>query len=503
MRNALAVLLWLAALVPGQAMAASPADRGTVVSPHAMAQALANGKARVLVALRSPTEAADAAVSGPEGRMRAMAANAAAAEDVLAHLPATGYQVRRRFALVPAIAIEADAMTLRRLAEDPAVLRVDIDAPGQGHGVPPDEASVLNNVAMLPDWGLDGSGHKVAIIDTGYTATHPDLAAQLVDEQCFCSNTGPGGCCPNRQRTQSGPGSAVDDNGHGTNVSGIIVGAGNIAPRGAVPKTQVVAVKVLDARNSFCCTSDIVAAMDWVATHHPDVDAVNMSLGTFNLFAGHCDGAVAYTQAMAMGVDALRAVGAVVTASNGNQASGSGTAAPACLSRVVGVGATWDFSGGEVTYLGCTEPWTEPMKPTCFSNHSSTTDLYAAGAFVLSAGRTGGTSNYGGTSMAAPMVASCAIALAQAVPSATAQERIDAMRQSPRTVTHGQFSYPFLDCGAALLSFIRLRACAADAGTGAPTCCGPGELDCSGGVRKSPQASRALRPKAHADSTVY
>src|SRR5690606_5591180 len=213
MRKPLAVLLWLVAMVAGPAMASDPGKRGTVVSPHAMAQARANGSARVLVILRAPA----GIPAGLVARMHAMATNAATAEDVLAHLPANGYQVRRRFALVPAIAIEADATTLRRLAEDPAGVRVDIDAPGQGHGVPPDEASVLNNVAMLPDWGLDGSGHKVAIIDTGYTATHPDLAAQLVDEQCVCSNTGPGGCCPNRPRTPAGPASAVDDPGHAPN----------------------------------------------------------------------------------------------------------------------------------------------------------------------------------------------------------------------------------------------------------------------------------------------
>ncbi|MBK9496135.1 MAG: hypothetical protein IPO08_16805 [Xanthomonadales bacterium] len=42
---------------------------------------------------------------------------------------------------------------------------------------------------------------------------------------------------------------------------------------------QIVAVKVLDANQSFQNLSSIISALDWVRVNHPDVDAVNMSLG--------------------------------------------------------------------------------------------------------------------------------------------------------------------------------------------------------------------------------
>ena len=40
-----------------------------------------------------------------------------------------------------------------------------------------------------------------------------------------------------------------------------MVGAGHVAPRGALPAAQLVAIKVMDGGNGFCCTSDVVAAL--------------------------------------------------------------------------------------------------------------------------------------------------------------------------------------------------------------------------------------------------
>ena len=492
MRKWFAALLLLSLSVPFHGALAQAGAHATV-SARAMAQARTEGTVRVLVAFRDPGVAA----ATPKARMRAVADTADA---LLSRLPARGHDVRRRFALVPALAMDVDLATLRALARDPAVARVDIDAPGTGHAVAADEASFLNQVEMLQGLGLDGSGQKVAVVDSGVASSHPDLASRLIDEQCFCSGaSGSVGCCPNRQDTQSGVGAAFDDNGHGTNVSGIIVGEGIVAPRGAVPAADLVAVKVLDSGNSFCCSSDVVAALDWIAIHHPDVAAVNLSLGTNALFPGDCDNASSFTRAMADAVDVLTHLGAVVTVSTGNQGNATMTSAPSCVRNAVGVGATWDFAGGPVTFLGCTDASTAPKQPTCFSNRSATTDLYAAGAFVTSAGRFGGTSSYGGTSQAAPMVAACAVALKQAVPVSTPADRIDAMKLAPTTVQHGAHAYPFLDCASAVMLFVAPRMCA----SGDPTCCGPGELDCTGGVRPVPQSlPPGARARAHADSTV-
>jgi len=415
------------------------------LAPEALLKARHDGSVRVLVMLNDETASQMESKSILERKNQVRQKVSA----VLGRLPEKNSRVYHRFNLIPAFAIQASPAVLKTLQNDPAVSRIDLDVPGSGNAVAPDESSVLNNVSPLQGLGLDGSGMKVAVIDSGVDTDHVDLQPRLVDQQCFCSNnSGVGGCCPNGQATQSGAGAAEDGNGHGTNVNGIIVGQGNVAPRGAVPAAELVVVRVLDNNNGFCCTSDVIAAMDWVATNHPDVDAVNLSLGTNALFAGNCDNATSYTQAMSVAVNNLIAKGAVVTLSSGNQGNSNAMAAPACVQNAVSVGATWDFTGGSRTFLGCTESSTAPKQPTCFTNRSTTTDLYGAGAFVTATGFNGATSSYGGTSQASPMVAACAIALKQAVPFSTVTQRVDAMKLAPTTVTDAVSgrSYPFLDC---------------------------------------------------------
>src|SRR4029453_16482682 len=97
-------------------------------------------------------------------------------------------------------------------------------------------------------------------------------------------------------------------------------------PLGGAPDAEIVAVKVLDATNSFCCFSDVIAAMDWVRVNQPSVRVANLSLGRSALFTGN--GAAA-PPAYAAAVNNLRAAGMLVTVSSGNQGSGPQIPAPA------------------------------------------------------------------------------------------------------------------------------------------------------------------------------
>ncbi len=422
------------------------------VSRAAQQQALQGGEVRVFVMLRDQTVNTRSG-TGVVASKREISAKLhprvnKAVDAVLSALPVQARgRVVQRFERVPAFVMQADTATLAALNRNRRVLRVDLDVGGSGHAVVPDESSVLNQVHQLAALGVGGAGMKVGVVDSGIDTDHVDLRARIVGQQCFCS-----GCCPNGSSSQSGAGAAEDDHGHGTNVAGIIGGDGTVAPRGALPAVSVVAVKVIDRNNRFNSTADVVAALDWLASQHPDIDAVNLSLGTDTLFAGDCDNATAWTQALAVAVANLNALGAVVTASSGNQANLTGMGAPSCIRNVVSSAATWDFSGGAITFLGCTDSATAPIQPACFSNRSVTTDVFAAGAFVRAPGFSGATSNFGGTSQAAPMVAACTIALKQAAPASTVAQRMEAILLSPTRVqdTATGRSYPFLDCRDAL-----------------------------------------------------
>ncbi len=446
--------IWTALLAASLLAAALPAHAQRV-SAAAQQQAPRDGEVRVVVMLRdraaSSVSVANGRLPGREAAPKLHPRVRNDVDGVLSALPARARgKVLRRFERVPAFVLLADANTLAALARDRRVVRVDLDVGGAGHAVEPDAASVQNQVHQLTALGVGGAGMKVGVVDTGIDTDHADFLGRIVGQACFCSVGS--GCCPNGGSSQSGAGSAEDDQGHGTNVAGIIGGAGTVAPRGALPAVSLVAVKVIDRNNRFNSTSDVVAALDWLATQHPDIDAVNLSLGTDTLLPGDCDTSAAWTQALAVAVANLNALGAVVTASSGNQGNLGNMSAPSCIRNAMSTAATWDFTGPAITFLGCTEGATAPFQPTCFSNRSTTTDLFAAGAFVRAPGINGGTSNFGGTSQAAPMVAACAVALKQAAPASTVAQRMEAMKLSPTRIQDGATgrSYPFLDCRDAL-----------------------------------------------------
>jgi subtilisin family serine protease len=132
--------------------------------------------------------------------------------------------------------------------------------PGGGGGTQP---------AQETPWGIARVGGGAAgsfatawIIDTGI-AVHPDLNFDQARSRTFLgSNT-----------------TYIDQNGHGTHVSGTIAAYDNtIGVIGVAPGARVVAVRVLDRRGSGS-TSGVIAGVDYVAANGQAGDVANMSLG--------------------------------------------------------------------------------------------------------------------------------------------------------------------------------------------------------------------------------
>jgi subtilisin family serine protease len=147
--------------------------------------------------------------------------------------------------------------------------------------VPTMGAQASNDPSFSNQWGLarigaekawartTGAGVRIGIVDTGVDLNHEDLAGKVV-ESISCA--GSGGDVAKCQ------GSAQDDQGHGTHVSGI---AAAIKDNGkgvasVAPDAQLVVAKVLGAQGTGQ-GADVIAGIKWVVDHGAKV--VNLSLG--------------------------------------------------------------------------------------------------------------------------------------------------------------------------------------------------------------------------------
>lgn len=391
-----------------------------------------------------------------EQRMREVGADRVdvALDLFLADAPSEAVKVERRLETVPAVSLRVSPEGLAWLRESGWVEAIDLDSGGSGDLV---DARSVAEIDTLRALGFDGAGTKVAIIDSGLRPDHVSFQGRIIDEACFCSCDG--GCCPNGQSTQTGPGSGTDSHWHGTHVAGIAVGGLNNAgvPHGAAPEASIISIRVLDENNRFCSSADIAAALDWLRLNHPDTAVVNLSLSTDAQFEGYCDDQRSWTQPLASVINGLAAGGTLVVGSSGNRGSNSEMGAPACIQGSLAVGAVWKAALGSRTAFGCTDEVTGPEVVTCFSDLSEVTDILAPGAPLLSAFNTSPTAAAlaSGTSMAAPLVAGCAAQLSQAFPGVGVEEIRAALVASPLRLSRAPMvrDYPRLDC---LDAFARL-----------------------------------------------
>ncbi|MGW0581674.1 S8 family serine peptidase, partial [Streptomyces sp. NPDC002920] len=112
--------------------------------------------------------------------------------------------------------------------------------------------------------GYRGDGVKVAVLDTGVDAAHPDLAGRIAEAKDFSGSA-------------SG---TADAFGHGTHVASVVGGSGAASGgsrKGVAPDADLLIGKVL-GDDGYGSESQAIAGMEWAAAEGAKV--VNMSLGS-------------------------------------------------------------------------------------------------------------------------------------------------------------------------------------------------------------------------------
>ncbi len=402
--------------------AAAQCECGTVATPQGAAQTRefieaavytelknsSDGRAYVFVVLR-PVGRLD-----PASRAEHRAAVRERQDAVLERLPPGGFSPVYQYENFPVMTGYVDAQGLAQFAVDPDVVAIGPNA--QAHATLAESVPFIRADWVQGSYCYAGGGITVAVLDTGIDTNHPDLADDIaVGAYHFLDNG-----------DDYGPG-AEDDNGHGTNVAGIITSAGQVAPLGVAPDADILAVKVLGVDGSGY-GDDIVAGIDYVVSVQPNytrLGVINMSLGGGAYQTCPCDNHSSYTQALQLALQAAKDVGIITFASSGNEGLSNGMHAPACLSAATAVAAVYDLNYGPQSWYGlpgdptafvCEDLNTYPDLITCFSNRSPCNALAAPGVWITAPAMGGGQAPMSGTSQATPHCSGVAALLLEADP---------------------------------------------------------------------------------------
>ena len=183
-----------------------------------------------------------------------------------------GGTLGRQLPILTARAARLPNLTVLLLAANPLVQRIALDR--LMFGFTERTGLTVKATEVRQQLGYDGSGIGVAVIDSGVTPWHNDLADVSA---------------PSTQRVDrfvdfvAGQTTAYDDYGHGTHVAGIIAGNGadsNGARTGIAPKSRLVVLKVLDGAGRGRI-SDVIAAIDYAVAHKTELNIriINLSVG--------------------------------------------------------------------------------------------------------------------------------------------------------------------------------------------------------------------------------
>jgi subtilisin family serine protease len=303
-----------------------------------------------------------------------------------------GARVLRTYADLDAFELASSGRAVRRVAARPWVRWLaPVERVQAADEQPVDQTRATTADVGAPQWsnGVIGTGVRVAVLDTGLDATHPDLndldfghwsslvnPPKVVDSRNFVGGV-PCGL----------PGTG-DGHGHGTHVAGIAVGTGAGTPladdngryAGIAPGAELAVGKVLTDAGAGV-NADLIGAMEWAARPSApgicgaDADIVNISLGSESrptrLNSGNDVDMVSY----ALNRLAVR-YGTLFVAAAGNSGPfiGSVLETPGAAAQALSVAASaklWDVNHDDTLSGDTCAGWQHPPSGSLSDNNCS------------------------------------------------------------------------------------------------------------------------------------
>jgi len=296
--------------------------------------------------------------------------------------------IEERFTgLINAVAATASVEAIEALRSTPGVRAV---VPERKLKVTLDFTTTVTGAHEVWKLGVDGSGIKVAILDTGIDYTHPALGG------CF----GPSCKVIGGWDFVNNDGDPMDDDGHGTHVAGIVASSDKTY-RGVAQGAKLLAYKVCNDKGE-CYDRDIIAALERAVADGADV--INLSLS----------GLPMVNDPLAEAVNRVVDKGVIVVAAAGNEGNyKDGTiGSPGIAEKAITVGAS-DDTRSYVSFSSVGPVDGYRVKPDLTAPGVLVTSTYPnASSFV----------EMGGTSMASPHVAGAVALLKQLHPTWSVDE---------------------------------------------------------------------------------
>ena len=210
-----------------------------------------------------------------------------------------------------------------------------------------------------------GKNIVVGVVDTGCDLNHPDIKNNLLEGKNFIN-------------TNSDP---MDDNGHGTHISGTIAGENNgFGMVGIAPDAKIRPIKCLNAQGSGSA-SDIANGITWAADQR--CDFISLSLGLKGI-----------SIPIRNSIDYAINKGCVVFCAAGNDGINTPIMFPSNYEKTISIGAI-----------------DQNLNRTSFSCSGEELDFMCPGHDILSCVPNNSYAMMSGTSMSTPFAVGCACLL--------------------------------------------------------------------------------------------